>query len=244
MQKLPSAVRQLLHFVPSLLVTFTLGLLLNTYYQAKQHYDALLPRGRIAVFIAKNAQASHQAIGEKLMNIAGVGGAVYISQDKALESAMKDAPALKEVLITGDNPFTPYFMVEPKDMSFSMAQWLKSQLTAVQGVEEVRLDTNTFNIIDRLGVLRQFYGVSVSVIVMLGAFLALFKFVTRWMYRLIDYRHYLRMALGGIVTGVLGAGMYYLVSRYAVGSPVTQLPSIYFVLMAAGGVLAALAEEY
>lgn len=243
MQKVPRIGKKIVIYLPALLVTLAAGLLLNAYYQASRHYESLLPRSQIAVFINKSVQASHQLIGEKLMNIEGVSGVTYVSQDKVLETAMKDAPALKELFVTGDNPFSPYFIVEPKEKTSAMAGWIKAQMSAVEGIEDIRFDPNIFGSIDQLGTLKQFYGGAVRLLFAITFLLALLKFVMHWMHRLVDYRHLLRQLAVGASAGVFGALVYYLPCRYMIASPVVQMPGHLYAAMVFAGILASFAGE-
>lgn len=243
MRKLPNLARQITCFLPAILIAFAAGLILNAYYQARAHFEFLSPRGRIAVFIGKKAQVSHQLIAEKILNIEGVAGAVYVSQDKALETALKDAPALKEVMVTGDNPFSPYFLVEPREATPGVAQWLKEQVAAVEGVVDIRYDANTFTILDSLRSLTRIYGTAIKALAAFGFIFAVFRYALNRMYRLIDYRHFLFLLLGGAAAGSLGAGAYYAMARFTVQATMARVPDHYAVYMALAGVLSVMAWE-
>jgi hypothetical protein len=98
--------------------------------------------------------------------------------------------------------------------------------------------------VGNLGIVVQVYGIALKVLGIAAVLYVILRFLLNWMYRIIDYRHYLVLLLGGVAAGTIGAGAYYAVGQYGVRAAVVQMPDYYIAYMVAVGIVAALMGEH
>src|SRR3989339_629951 len=105
-------VSRIFYLLVSALLSGACGLAFVPCHQARVQRTLLLPRAQIAVFLERGA--NYDVVREKLDNIDGVSSMEYVPAEKAWEKALGEEPSLKEVLVTGDNPFPSYFILRPR----------------------------------------------------------------------------------------------------------------------------------
>jgi cell division protein FtsX len=231
------------YFIATILGTVVLGLVLNAWYQTEKYLYVLMPKAEFAVFLTSSGLASPDATGKGLSEVKGVTGVTFINSEQALAKALAVSPDLKEVLLPGDNPFSPYYAVRAFDIKSSAIRDMITKIASVPGVEEVRYDPAVFTNAEYLKDFARYYSAVIAFVVIGIVLLVTGRFIVKWFYRKADYRRYLYLVVWGLVCGGCGMLAYYALSNYVIGAAIVQLPFKYLAVLMPGGVLIALAWD-
>jgi hypothetical protein len=233
-----SVLKKNIIFIPgTVLTTVLLAFVFNAYRQAYILNKSFMPQAQIAVFVDAGRKVANEVIMEKLVNLDGVDKADFIPKDKILENAQNENSQLRGIVISGENPFSPYYLVYPKHVSVSYADMLVGNIRKIDGVSDAVFDEHLFSAVEKTGRFVDFYRVSGKAAVIVVLLFIVLKFVYRQLNNETDLLNYIYNFVLGIVSGVLGACVYYLVTKKIVHLDIVQLPVKYMVYFIACGVL-------
>lgn len=219
--------------VTALLVLTCLGL--SVIRQTKMEAVNLAGRANIAVFLSSDAVVD--AAASRMMATGRVARTDFFSTDVVYEKmAASDSP-LKDMLVHGENPFTPYCLVYPKNPSPMNARILAGEAMSVEGVVDAGYDEALFAAVERQLAVRQFYQMSLLLIFVVLSLVGGFRLVNNATARGYDYRALGVMVLCGSFSALLAAGAYVLLVHYAAAESFASLPTKYLLTMAPGGIL-------
>lgn len=219
--------------VTALLVLTCLGL--SVIRQTKLEAVTLAPRANIAVFLSSDAVVD--AAASRLMATGRVARTDFFSTDVVYEKmAASDSP-VKDMLVPGENPFTPYCLVYPKIPSPMNARILAGEAMSIEGVLDASYDEELFAAVDRLTAVRQFYQTALLLIFVVLSLVGGFRLVNNTTMRGYDYRTLGIMVLCGAFAALLAAAAYMLLVRYTGVASFVSLPPKYLFTMAPGGIL-------
>lgn len=223
-------------YIATFITILFIALGMNTLHQAKLQYKRTSARIQLAVFLDVNSTVSLDVVRERLVNLNGVKELEYFTPERALEKALKETPEIKDVLVGGDNPFPPYFLVTPKHKDPASVGYLKEAVSAMNGVEEVRFDIILVSIADKLNRFITFYVGAIKAILYICLLLALAKVGWAVYRRTADYKRYIFLALSGIITSVI-ASAFYLLAVGIAHTPLAPMPFKYVAFLIPVGVL-------
>lgn len=229
------------YFLLSSISALTVGLLLNGYYQAKTYQSSLSSQFKMAAFLSPNA--NKDVVREKLRNIDGISSIELIDASKAWEKAVAQEPSLKEILVTGNNPFTPYFLINASSVNPETISAIDDAAANIKDIDEVRFDSKLISVIDTLRRNISLYRVSFIIISAIILLVIILKFIIRIINETTDYLNYLYVSLAGLAAGISGAALYYSVSRHILGSNADLLPANFLPYLIASGIVIVLAWE-
>lgn len=224
---------------------FAGGLFLNAYYQALTYYNSILPNNNMAVFIQRDTKVSWEVIGEKIMNLEGIKEAKFIPKEKIYEDAVSINSSLKDMISGSDNPFTPYFMVYPENVSMQSFEKLREQISAIEGIDDIKYDLNLVAVTDNLGRFVSRYFETLKIILVILGILFFMKIVvtiTKNRNKHI-FHEYLFSAGMAVIASAAGVLFYYLFSNYLYHFAVLKMPDKYLLYLAAAGIIAVLNME-
>ncbi len=223
--------------VGTVFTTALLAFAFNAYRQASLFNKSFLPEAKIAVFIAPDCKSAPEVILEKLVNLDGVEKADYMPKEKVLEKAQFENSKLKNVILSGENPFSPYYIITPKTVSVLSAQKLKEKVDRIEGVEEAAFDDNLFSAIEKTGKFADIYKICGKIAAAAILLIVAAKFIFRWFNEEADFLGYLYNILIGAVSGAVGAGLFYLIIAELARTDVLRMPAKYFLYLTFGGIL-------
>lgn len=223
--------------------TACLGLIFIADHQARSINKALKPKARIAVFMVPGTKVSQEVLREKLINIDGVAAAEFVAEDKVLEMAQNDTSPVKGLVLSGENPFSPYFLVEPARVRASFAEKLAELAGKMEGVDAVVYDITLFRTVERSGYMAIFYKTAGYAVLAVFLLLIVLKFFFRWLKEEADFLKYFFNIMLGVLTGFTGAGIFYLVTVKILQADVLRLPFKYLPLFMVGGMLVIMLGE-
>ncbi|MCX5778449.1 MAG: permease-like cell division protein FtsX [Elusimicrobia bacterium] len=228
-----------LRFVPVIAVVTPVLVLvcltLNLRYQAKQQARALLATATVAVFL--NADASAAAVMAPLSVDALVAQTDFISKEAVLEKMAQAGSPLKEILATGENPFTPYFLVHLKAATAPGAKAVAEHALKIAGVQDVRYDEKIFLAADRLAALYRLSQAGLLLVFVVFSLVAAFRLFNITDHQKFDYALLGMTLLSGIVSVLLAGGAYMLLVRWCGAVPVGVLPLTYVLTLFPAGLL-------
>jgi len=243
MNKKYNFIAKLLFFISAILATALLGFGLNAYRQACVFNSAYRPDAGVAVFVAPDTKVAPDVIREKLINMDGVEKTDYFPREKVLEKVQAENSKLKNVILSGENPFSPYYILTPRQVSVVSAQELVEKAKKIEGVEDAVFDENLFSAVEKTAKFSRVYALCGKAALLLVLLIISAKLIIRLLNEKADLLNYLYNLLSGIITGALGAGIFYLFSRKIVHSDVMRLPAKYILYFLLGGVLVVLLWE-
>lgn len=219
--------------VTALLVLTCLGL--SVIRQTKMEAATLAARANIAVFLSSDSVVDVAA--SRLMATGRVARTDFFSTDVVYEKmAASDSP-VKDMLVPGENPFTPYCLVYPKTPSPMNARILAGEALSIDGVLDAGYDEMLFAAVERQMAVRQFYQMALLVIFVILALVGGFRLVNNATGRGYDYRSLGIVCLCGALSALLAAVVYVLLVRYTAAESFAVLPPKYLLTMAPGGIL-------
>jgi hypothetical protein len=113
----------------------------------------------------------------------------------------------------------------------------------IEGVDDVRFDNGVFSVAENLAIFVRYYRAALEVIFIIGLAVILVKFFWTRVYKMIDYRYYLYLLCGGLLSGIMGVLAYFVISNSLFPFSVMQLPIRYLLVMIAAGVWAVFVLE-
>jgi cell division protein FtsX len=229
--------REFIRFGVIVLGCLLCALALNAYYQSWREYASLMRRATIAVFVLKNAPQTTEMIEAKIREVEEISDVSFISPERSFDIAGEASAKVKDIIITGENPFTSFFSVRLKDPGVEHLLSATSRISALEGVDEVRYDTALFNAIDRLKSLCRFYGFSLSLLALLAALLSAAAVIRKWMHRKTDPHKHIVAAIEGTVCGIIAAGIYAAMSSGSIPTDAVRIPLSYLALLLPAGML-------
>ncbi len=212
-------------------------LVYNISHQCAVYRGTLEGRANIAVFIRQEAGTRAEEIRGRIQAMPGIGRLYLVTPEESLARALKDSPSLSEVMVTGKNPFTAYFLVYPEPALPSSVSRLKASLSQVSDIEEVRLDERLFSMIETLRQLGVLYRTG-FVVILAGYLLIVFVMLVE---KIVDEGVTARDAAarlaGGLAGGLLGLAITAVLMK-SVPSGLSPLPAAaYWLCLPAGAVL-------
>ncbi|MHB9155427.1 MAG: cell division protein FtsX [Endomicrobiales bacterium] len=235
--------RVIAFFAASSISTFLLGPVIVSYYQVSAYRQALLPKSTIAVFVSGAGAVSSEVLKERLLNLEGAGEVTFVSREQALENAAGAHPAVTEILLSGDNPFSPYFIIHPRTVSASAVAALLDQVNGIEGVEDIRYDPNLVAVADKLLGFREFLRTAMGISLVAGAILWATRMFRRVFLRRFNAKNYALVLLSGAVGGAAGSLLFYCFSRSLFSASAMLMPERYFIYLGLTGIFMALVWE-
>jgi cell division protein FtsX len=212
------------YYIAAITSVFLLALALNTLYQARDYYQKTASRIQLAVFLKNNSAVSLDVTQERLLNMDGVRNMQYFSADKALEKALKETPAIKDVIISGDNPFPAYFVITPRSYSPAAVEDLKDRISLLDGVDETRYDSNLVNISYKLKRFISFYLEAGKILLLFIVLVIAAKFGWLLYTKELNYSKYIFSAVTGLLAGVAASALYFFLVGKILPAPLEPLP--------------------
>lgn len=216
--------------------TFVLGLVLNAYYQAGVYKEELSRNATIGAFIAPESKVPVEVVKERLINLDGVAGVQFIPKEQVLERALSADPAIKEVMLTGENPFVPYFVLGPAKTGAGFMQALVEQVRKVEGIEDVRYDANLAAVTEQLARFRTLYRTAFQGVAAASLLIVICRLVVRLSAKKLDASRYLSLLVTGLASSIAGTFLYYLFGTQAAQSALVQMPDRYLAYLMLAGV--------
>jgi cell division protein FtsX len=225
------------YLITTVFIVLLVGLALNAYYQSRLYYDRISPKCELAAFVQKKSTDSIEVISERLLNTDGVEKLTFVDQEAAYKKAVAEEPEMKKIMITQDNPLTPYFIIKPGFLSLSFTQELSDEISQIRGIAEVRFDPNLFVVVEELRKFFEFYAIVGKILFMGGLLFVLGKYFWRWLTMKIVAESVLSSLILGAASGAIGAAVYYLLARYALPMQLVQIPAQYYLILFFSGML-------
>ena len=223
--------RKIFGIVSVVIGTFLSVMLLNIIYQAEVLSKNMLLDAYMAVFPVDDKTNTIKNIKLELLKIENISSVKRISRDQALHNAINSSSDIKDVLVSGDNPFLSYFIVNPVSIQAENIDDLKKAVSKINGVDEIRYDPALFSTIANAKIIRHYYTISLLVAFALFALLAMAKIIYD-VFRLdVHFIKYLYVVLWGIVLGFIGIALYYLVIYYVLPINILTIPEKYLALV-------------
>jgi cell division protein FtsX len=216
---------------------------INALYQAGVYYRQLVPKAQLAAFMQRGNTVTPDSVSGKLQSLDKIARFAYVSPEEAIGKAMNDSPNIKDILITGDNPFAPYFLVFPREVNLATAKDLREKISRIEGIDEVRFDYNIFAVGEKLLQLQSFYTTILASVIVALLVLAIGKTIRSIVHTRRDYGRHVSAALRGLLSGIAGGLIYFIVSTQIAGATVTQMPPRYLLLILPVTVVLSLAWE-
>ncbi len=217
---------------------FVLALALNAYATAGRVFGRFSNNAKIIIFI--NETGNLEIIREKLVNMDGLAGFDFVGKDKIAQDADLISPTIKEILETGENPFTPYYVVKPRRTTLASYEAVVKELKGIKGAEDIRYDAELVEMTQNLARFLRIYRLSVKA-ALAGCIglMALFIILQNLSGKFSARKYGLYAALG-LAAGLAGTGLYYWVARSSIISVVTQLSLKHMMITAPAGLVMAL----
>ena len=197
------------HAVPVIIGTFIAALFFNGIYQVQVHYLKASDDAALAAFVRKSFEPSADALKKEIMAVKGVKEATLVDSGTIYQNIQNGSSKIKDIMLNGENPFSPYFLVKPAVIGIATAEAIKNQLIKIKGVEEIRYDTNLISIAEKLKNLKICY----FFVLVFAAGALLISAAAKIIYETMNYdevlKDYLLAALWGILFGLIGILLYY-----------------------------------
>ncbi|MCB4790579.1 MAG: permease-like cell division protein FtsX [Elusimicrobia bacterium] len=218
------------------------GLGLNAYYLANSYSAQLSSKNQVAVFIKKqNKTESLEVIKEKIINLNGISEVELKSPEDILKDMPHVAPIVNDIMILGENPFSPYFIVETSIINLSYIMALKDKLMSFEGVEEVKFDENLVSMIEGLDNIIQFYKFVWKAVLIIAGLFIFFKYIILLIKRALFIKEMVYILLQGLASGLFGWLVYKGFSHYFSAPNIIQIPSGYIAYFLLNGLILSLA---
>ncbi|MGA2090269.1 MAG: permease-like cell division protein FtsX [Endomicrobiales bacterium] len=219
--------------VMAVLVLCCLGL--NVCHQSKLQAHLLAARATVAVFLSPDATL--ETVTSRLMATGYISRIDFFSKETIYEKMSGSGSPIKEMLVAGENPFSPYCLVYLKNATVEDAKTIADAALKIDGVRDARFDEELFALTQRLGSLRRFYQTSLLMVFVVLSLVAGFRLTTRMTARKFDYRLIGILVLSGICAAVVAIASYDLLVRYCAVEPIGRLPLKYLLTIFPGGML-------
>ena len=235
--------KEITYIFAAIIITFVIGLGFNIYYQVDKYREKLIPKTQINAFISKTDVKSYKLIGEKILSIKSVKSIYYRSQENILKEVKENNPRINEIMVTGNNPFSPYFVVKTKDINTEIYKAVISKINKIKSIDDVTYDENIVKIIEKLGNIISFHNFVIRIVLFLCAVLITVKFLWLWLHKEITVKRMIYLIITGVFSGAVGAGAYYMASNSIFKYAVIQLPASYIMCFILAGLLSTLIWE-
>ncbi|MCX5781640.1 MAG: permease-like cell division protein FtsX [Elusimicrobia bacterium] len=210
--------------VPVIIGTFVAALLFNAVYQMQFSYRKIARDAYLAVFIYKSYESSADEIKKELESIKNIKNISFNSSPSIYEKIVNGSSKIKDILLSGENPFSPYFIVKPELIGAGYVDELKNKIEKIKGVEEIRFDNSLFKTAEKIGNLKYIY---LSTLVC-AAIILFVSSIIKLVYEIIhfeaNFSDYLLSAVWGIVFGLAGIIIYFALSSYVFSSNEAFVP--------------------
>ena len=200
--------------VPVIIGTFIAALLFNAIYQVQIAGRKASDAAEIAAFVRKNCEASADEIKKEIMSVQGVREASLVDSSTIYQNVLNGSSKIKDIMLNGENPFSPYFLIKPELIAVGSADTIKDKVMKIKGIEDIRYDSNLFTIADKLKNVKICY--FFVLVFAAGALLlsAAAKIIYETVNRADILKDYLLAAVWGILFGLIGIMSYYFVTLY------------------------------
>ena len=204
------------------------GLGFSAFYQSKIQHDKLFARNQIIVFIKKqNTSDSPAVIKEKIINLNGINDVKLKNPDDILKDIKTLSPAVNDIMVPGDNPFSPYFIVTTSIVNQQFMQSLKDKLMTFEGVDEVKYDQNLVLLVEKLNKFILFFALVAKITAAAAVFLLAFKYFLYFRQEFFSMEELVFKVLSSFISGVMGWLLYNIFSRYLMHDTIASLPYKY-----------------
>ena len=144
---------------------------------------------------------------------------------------------MKEILLSGKNPFTPYFIVLPRASTFASIDTLRDNISRIAEVEEVRFDAALVELVTRLDRFISLYRMALIAGLCAGFLIAAARLIRAWYSDELIPLDLVYSVISGAMAGVSGAGMFYLLSYHLVPFQGIQLTAPYYPYLVTAGLV-------
>lgn len=217
----------------AVLVLACLGL--NVCHQAKLQSTLLAAKASVAVFLAPDAAVD--IVTARLADTGRVARTDFFSKETVYEKMSGEESPIKDMLVPGENPFSPYGLVYLKETTLADAQAVAAAAERVDGVQDARFDEELFTVAERLALIRQFYQTGLLLTFVVLSLLGGFRVINNLAGPKFDYSLMGMLILCGVVASLLAAASYVLLVRYCAAETVGTLPLKYLLTLPPGGIL-------
>lgn len=231
------------YYIASFISVFLLALAVNAVHEAGSVRERYKSRVRLAAFVKPNPDVSLDVLKERLLNLDGVREMQYVAPDKALEKALRETPAIKDVLVTGDNPFPAYFVITPASMRPSYVEALGDRVSSMDGIDEVRYDANLVNMAEKLRRATRFAARASSALLAIALLLILARLALLLKTRKFSLNRYIFTVAAGLLSGLAAAAAYYVIAGKLLHPPFALMPLSYALYLIPAGALFTLIWE-
>lgn len=227
----PNNSKYVFRAVPVIIGTFIAVLIFNAIYQVQMSYKKAADAAEIAAFIRKSFETSADGMVKDIMAIQGVKETSFMDSGTIYQNILNGSSKLKDIMLNGENPFTPYFLIKPEVVSAGSAEAIKSKLMEIKGVEDVRYDTNLFTIAEKLKNVKICY----FFVLVFAAGALLISAAVKVIYESVNsvnvMTDYLLAAVWGMLFGLIGIMIYYFVTLYVFPFGEVFVPVRYLLLV-------------
>jgi cell division protein FtsX len=213
--------------VPVIIGTFVAALLFNAVYQMHFSYRKIVRDAYLSVFIYKSYELSSDDIKKELESIKNVKNVSFVSSTAIYEKIVNGSSKIKDILLSGENPFSPYFIVKPERISTSYAEELKNEIEKNKGVEEIRFDTSLFRTAEKIGNLKYIYLSTLACAAIILFISSIVRLILEIVHFEANFSDYLFLIVWGIVFGLIGILIYFGLSTYVFSSNEAFVPIKY-----------------
>lgn len=234
--------KQLFYILRTGLIIVSAVFLFNVVHQTTVYRTMLAARANLAVFIRPEASARAETIRQQIQAMPGINHVYLVTPEEALATALKDSPSLNDVMVTGINPFSAYFLVYPRTAVPAHAERIKEAIKKNPDIDEVRSDDRLFSMIETLDKLGALYRMALMVIAAGFVLLVCMRCIEKWLYEPTNIRRLIVTLTEGLIGGALGMGLTALLMH--VGSAgLTPLPVVSLWLCLPAGLFLSLHED-
>ncbi len=174
-----------------IVATFICALIFNIIYQAQLYYTKLAKDSKITAFVFKGYENSSDEIRKQITALQNVKGLEFVSSGEIYQNISNGTSKIKGILLNGENPFSPYFLINLKDFSVESVENIKNTLMKIKGIEEVKYDPQIFVLTDKLNKIKTGYLAALFT----ASMVLLISLISRFVYELSNFyaklRHYI-----------------------------------------------------
>lgn len=140
------------------------ALSVNALLDLSRYSVSLTQKAQIAVFMVSGVQFDQEKISNEIRSSGLVKDIQFISKESAFETASARAPELKEIVMSGENPFPAYFLIDTFEPNLGTASSVKKSVSSISGVEEVRYEPEVFELAGNTVLKLRFYCIALAVL--------------------------------------------------------------------------------
>ena len=219
------------HAVPVIIGTFIAALLFNAIYQVQVTYRKASEAAQIAAFVRNNYESSSDELKRSIMAVQGVSEASFVDSGTIYQNILNGSSKIKDIMLNGENPFSPYFLIRPETIALSSAEAVKANVLRIKGIEEIRYDSNLFSIAEKLKNVKICY----FFVLVFAAGALLISAAVKIIYETTNFegviKDYLLAAVWGILFGLIGIMIYYFFTLYIFPFKEVFVPVKYLLLV-------------